>query len=418
MSDRMSTYWIFNRPVADMNRVQTQLNYTQEQISTGKRLLSPSDDPVGAARMLQLDQEINLMDQYQENISMVRTRLEQEEGILQGVTDSIHRIRELTVQAGNAGTLSTTERQAIGIEVNVRIEELLDLFNSQDGGGEFLFSGFSGHTKPFEIGPGGGMSFNGDEGQRNVQISRTNYVPSSDSGKDIFMDVKAHNVSFFTSGSPQNRSEPPAVISAGITTDQDALDAFFPHDAVITFENPLDVTPPQDNYTVRRKSDGRVVEGLANVLFNPGAPIDFGGMNVQVYGKPEPGDKFVIETSEKQSVLATFSKLEYALNEVSDDASMAEVYDNFIYDTLKNLDFAVDNISQTRARIGARLNTVDTTEGMHMDNALAAKEIRAEIRDLDFAEAVSRMEMQSFVLQASQQSFAKVTQLSLFNYIS
>lgn len=418
MSDRMSTYWIFNRPVVDMNRAQAMLNRTQEQISTGKQLLSPSDDPVGATRMLQLDQEIGLMEQYQDNISMARSRLQQEEGILQGVNSSIQRIRELAVQAGNAGTLTEVDRRAIGIEVRERVSELLDLFNTQDGSGEYLFSGFAGHTKPFETGAGGGFIYQGDEGQRNIQISRTNYVASSDTGKEAFMDIESNNISFFTNGSANNRSNPPAVISAGITIDQEALDAFYPHDAVITFENPLDVSPAEPNFTVRRKDDGRVVEGLQNITYRPGATIQFGGMNVSVVGNPEPGDKFIVESSEKQSILTTFQKFEFALNEISTDPAMSDTYDQFIEDTLANLDFAIDNISEVRARIGSRMNTADSTEEMHMDNALAAKGIRAEIRDLDFAEAVSRMEMESFILQASQQSFAKVTQLSLFNYIS
>ena len=417
MADRLSTYWIFNRPVQDMLGLQQQLNKTQEQISTGKRILTPADDPVGAARVLQLNQEVALMDQYERNINLLDARLEQEEGVLAGVEDNLARVRELAVQAGNAGVLTEEDRLAIAQEVRERLTEAQDLMNSQDGSGEYLFAGFSGKTKPFVQDPGGGYSYQGDEGVRYLQVSRTINLGSSDSGKDVFMDIKADETSFTAYGNPQNSGNPPGKISAGITVDQEALDAFYPNDAVITFENPLDVDPPTQNFTVRRKSDGRVVQGLENVTYTPGDPIQFAGMNVNIVGNPDPGDKFVVETSNKQGLLNTYEKFLYALENYPPGTGFDDVYDQSMETTLNNLDNTIENISQVRARVGARLNTSETVANQHADNKLAAKDIKATIEDLDFAEAVSRLQMESFVLQAAQQSFAQTSKLSLFDFI-
>ncbi|MDX1340748.1 MAG: flagellar hook-associated protein FlgL [Reinekea sp.] len=417
MVDRVSTYWIYQRPVNDMLSLQSALNRTQEQVSTGRKMLSPADDPVGSARVLQLDQEIALLSQYERNISLVESRLEAEEGVLQGVTEVLQRVRELTVQAGNAALYTTTERQAIGQEVKQRVKELYDLMNSQDGSGEYIFSGFSGNTQPFVESPGGGYSYQGDEGVRYLQISRTITLASSDSGKDAFLDIPANQPSFFTYGNPENRGRPMGVISAGITVDQQALNDFFPDNAVITFENELDIDPAGPNFTIRRKSDGRIIEGFQNEPYSPGSKIQFAGMEIAITGSPAPGDKFVVESSQKQGVLTTTEKLEYALNNYSDAPEFSDLYDDAIFNTLENLDAAIDNVSQIRARLGARLNTSETTMNQHADNKLAAQDIRADIRDLDYAEAISRLQLEGFVLQAAQQSFAQVTQTNLFDFI-
>lgn len=417
MADRISTYWSFQRPVNDMLRLQSNLNKTSEQIASGKRMLSPADDPVGAARVLQLDQEIALITQYERNIVLLESRLEQEEGVLNGVTSSLQRVRELTVQAGNAAVYSETERQAISQEIRQKLKEVFDLVNAKDGSGEYLFAGFQGEKQPFIQPPGGGYAYQGDEGVRYLQVSRTITLASSDSGKDAFQDIRSNVPSFRSYANPENRGAPPSVISQGITVNQEALDEFFPEDAVITFENELDIDPPGPNFTVRQKSDGRIVEGLSNISYGSGAPISFAGMTVSIVGNPAPGDQFIVETAEKQDVLTTIEKLTFALEEYGTEPEFSDIYDTAIFNTLENLDNAIENIAQVRARIGARLNTTENTMNQHADNKLAAQDIRADIRDLDYAEAVSRLQLEEFILQAAQQSFASTSQLNLFDFI-
>lgn len=418
MVDRVSTYWIYQRPVNDMLALQAQVAKTSEQLSTGKKLLSPADDPVGSARVLQLDQEIALIDQYERNIVLLESRLASEEGVLDSVTEVLQRVRELTVQAGNAAVYSSEERIAIGEEVHQRVAELYDLMNSKDGSGEYIFAGFSGETQPFIENVGGGYSYQGDEGVRYLQVSRTINLASSDSGKDAFLDIPAYEPSFFTYANELNSGNPPGVISAGLTVDQEALNEFFPENVVITFENELDVDPPGSNFTVRQKSDGRVIGNYRNEPYASGDTITIEGMQINISGSPDPGDQFIIETSSKQGILTTTEKLEYALNNYSEEATYSELYDDAIFNTLENLDAAISNISQIRARIGARLNTTETASDQHADNKLAAQDIRAELRDLDYTEAISRLTLENFVLQAAQQTFTTISQTRLFDFIN
>ena len=122
-------------------------------------------------------------------------------------------------------------------------------------------------------------------------------------------------------------------------------------------------------------------------------------------------------TTEKQGLLVTVEKLAYALENFSTASEFTAVYDEAIFNSLENLDAALENVSQVRTRIGARINTTDNIANQHADNKLAAQDIRSSIGDLDYAEAVSRLQMEEFILKAAQQTFATVTKMSLFDFI-
>ncbi|MFT5794733.1 MAG: flagellar hook-associated protein 3 FlgL, partial [Saprospiraceae bacterium] len=83
--------------------------------------------------------------------------------------------------------------------------------------------------------------------------------------------------------------------------------------------------------------------------------------------------------------------------------------------TLENLDNAQSSIQEARSRIGGRLNTLESTQNMHEDVELLSQEVLSQLQDVDFAEAVSRLSLETFILEASQQSFARIANLSLFN---
>jgi flagellar hook-associated protein 3 FlgL len=415
MVDRLSTYQVFTRGVSDIVGGNSQVNRTQEQIASGRRVMTPADDPVAAARILQLDEELAQTDQFLENIKSARGRLEVEEGYLSTYEDVMQKIRELTVRAGNAGALLSTDRIAIASEIDVRIDEVFNLMNSTDGGGEYLFSGFAGSTQPFEKSPGGGYQYMGDEGQRALQIGSQTRVNTSDSGRDLFVDIKAAKEGFSVSGGHQNTGS--GEISQGLVVDRDAFEELYPDDVIITFNNNLDVTPPDRNFTVRSRSDNRVINGMENQVYQPGTAIDVAGMNVKLNGQPEAGDSFLMETGPNQNVLATLEQLSYALHNYDESPGNHDAYNDAIADSLTNIDNAINKVSQVHSSVGARMNSVDSLENMHMDLQLVSQSVQSELRDLDYAEAVSRLQLESFILEATQQSYVKVASLSLFNFL-
>lgn len=185
---RVATSQLNQNAVVAMLDQQSKLNNVQQQIATGKRVLTPADDPAASARILSLNQAIDLTKQYLRNSDSATTRLDLEETALTGSEDVLQRVRELAIQANNA-TLTATDRSSIGLEVRQLLSQLQGLANSKDASGEFLFAGFRVNTQPFTDDGNGVYSYNGDQGQRQVQVGPNRVVDVGDSGASVFVNL-------------------------------------------------------------------------------------------------------------------------------------------------------------------------------------------------------------------------------------
>ncbi|HQR05002.1 MAG: flagellar hook-associated protein FlgL [Proteobacteria bacterium] len=194
---RISTQMIFDAGLGSMQNQTSALIRTQQQISSGKRILNPADDPVASAQALDVTQAQSLNQQYQNAQGNAQSILGLADSQLSSVNDLYARIKELTVQAGNA-SLSDSDRRSIAIELRSRYEELIGLANSTDGTGQYLFSGYQGATQPFAGSVENGVVYNGDSGQRTLSVSASRQLSVSDSGNALFMGVPNGNGTFAT----------------------------------------------------------------------------------------------------------------------------------------------------------------------------------------------------------------------------
>jgi len=411
---RVSTLQSFNKGLNSILDNQTQVNKTQQQVSTGRRVLTPADDPIAATKILQLQQDAALREQFGKNMTGAEGRLTLEETQLAGITDNLTRLKELTVKAGD-GSQTIGDRQAIAAEVREILGATVDLMNSKDAGGEYLFGGFKGATLPFQQNENGRYDYAGDEGQRFLSIATSTTVATGDNGKNLFVDVEAADNSFNTLASPLNQGN--GIVNPGFVVDEQAYAAFYPEDLVVTFNAESAISPSGPNFTVRQASDGRIVDGLDAQGYNSGDDIVVAGLVIKISGAPEPGDEFLANSSEKQSMTDTIYRLMDGLNNLGDNPEDAATLDNLLEDTLNNLAFAQSSISQVRSEVGARLNVIENTSSLASDVDLVSKGVLSALSDVDFAEAVSRLSLQSFLLETAQQSYAKIQNLSLFNQI-
>ncbi len=284
---RVSTSQIYSIVNIGMSNAQTAINKTQEQMSTGKRVLSPADDPVASTTILQLNAELSRVQQYTKNIDSGSNSLNLEETALNSVVSLIQRMQELAVYAGNTAVLSRSDYQALASEVESRTQELLNLQNTKNSSGQYIFSGYQGSTQSFVDVGGGNYKYQGDDGQLRIQASATVTVGVSDSGKRIFVDVPSGNNTIHTSANPINRSQPAAFISAGEVIDQDVFDQFYPESMQVTFNAVSNVVPSSPNYTVTEKLTGKII--VENQVYIEGEDIEANGVRFQVYGSPYPG---------------------------------------------------------------------------------------------------------------------------------
>ncbi|MGC8120475.1 flagellar hook-associated protein FlgL [Marinobacter sp. VGCF2001] len=406
---RISSQQIFSGGINRLQGINSNLVDTQQQISTGKRVNKPSDDPVAAARILKLDQSLQRIETYGRNASLAENRLKQEESTLAGAVDIIQRVRELTVQAGN-GSLSANDRQSISAELEERLGQLANLANTQDASGEYIFSGFQGSTPAFAKNDEGNWIYQGDEGQRVLEIDDGVTVPISDNGKGIFVDV------------PQAVSLKSTTSTDGYVSD---LELIGPEDLTNAFSprvpDDFDLTVTDDgagnleisaSYTRGGTTYPLTVEPAGAVV---GDEIEVAGVKLAI-NDAQDGDTFTLGVNDKQSIFGTIEGLIDGLDNLSKTSPKSSAgYDALISETLANLDNAQESVILKQTELGGRLNAVESTTAFLEDSGLYTQEIRSQLQDVDYAEAISNLTFQSFVLQAAQQSFAQVSQLSLFD---
>ncbi|KAB7627191.1 flagellar hook-associated protein FlgL [Alkalilimnicola sp. S0819] len=186
---RVSTNQYQQQSIFTILQQQAKLARTQEQLPTGRRILAPSDDPAGAARSLDLTKSIETIQRYSTNAERGEHRLRMEEATLESVNDALQRLRELTVQAKN-GSQDGTTRGFAASETRELLGHLVELANSSDGNGEYLFAGTASKDRPF-VRVGEGVRYQGDAEQRMIQVGPSRQVASNHSGEEVFMSIAA-----------------------------------------------------------------------------------------------------------------------------------------------------------------------------------------------------------------------------------
>ncbi len=203
---RISTPTLYERGIASIQDQTGKLLKLNEQIAAMRRVLTPADDPVAAARAMEVSQSISTNEQYRANQKSAENSLALEESTLGQVENLLQRARELAVDAGN-GAYDNTNRGYIAKELRILLQDLVSQGNATDGNGSYLFSGYQGGTTPFSVSSATPpVAYNGDQGQRQLQIDASRRVATSDSGAEIFMNVKSGNGVFTTSAPLANAS--------------------------------------------------------------------------------------------------------------------------------------------------------------------------------------------------------------------
>lgn len=300
---RISTTYIQQQSVDAMLRQQTELAKTQQQVSTGQRILSPSDDPIAAVRVLGIERDLNLIEQYQSNAEMAEDKLRITDGVLTSAANILQRIRELAVQGLNDSN-DASARTAIAEEMTQLKKSLLNIANTTDANGEYLFSGYQSNTQAFDSTT---YAYNGDSGQRNIRVGSGFLVEITQPGDEIFVSTNINGTT--------------------------------------------------------------------------------------------------------QAIFQTIDDFTTALN--NNDLSTAPNNRDF----LSNMDNALNLVNGARTNIGNRLNAIDQQRAINEASVISLETNRSRLEDLDYAEAITRLNQQSVGLQAAQQAYVKVQGLSLFNFI-
>ncbi len=403
---RISTIQAFNAGVKGITNNYANVTRTQEQISSGKRLLTPADDPVASVRLLQLGQQQAKLSQFDANLTAATNSLTQQEAVMNSVTNVLQRVREITLEAGN-GALSPQDRKALAQELAEREKELFGLMNTQNARGEYLFGGFQSGSPPF-VKIADGYQYKGDEGQRFLSIGESRQVAMNDNGRDLFetsVAVTQLSTRFVAADAVAAENAPPsASLSLVSVVDQQQFATFPPGGFTVRAGAPADDVP-----TLEILVAGSVVEsGLQE-------PFTFRGVSFEIEGALQPGEEIKVAPEFSRNILDTVALLRAELENPADTAPDKRNRQDVLAVSLQNIDNAMNKVLGVQTSVGARLNFIESTQNENAEIGLINKAMTSSLEDLDYAEALSRLSLQSVVLQAAQQSFVKISGLSLFN---
>lgn len=406
---RISTQTFFERSVAGMSDLQQRLFKTQQKLGAGTKFLTPSDDPVAAARAIGVSQAMAEDAQYAASRSRAVQTLSMEEGALQQGTDVLTQVKELIVQGGN-GTLSDADRTAVAMALEGNFAQLLRVANSDDGNGQYLFAGFKSDAPPFVQQTSGSVAYEGDTGPRLLQVDVARQMAGTDDGQTVFRSVQGS-----ARAVPQAGLPPVPNLGSGVMSGVSVTDGNDYTVAVVA-----DVTVPSGKRYQVTDAANHVVATDAVVTDQP-VDISLTGFQMRIDGTVEVGDTFSAthaRTPAQADVFQALRDVITALKQPVNDAVASAKLQNALSAANVKITNAADNILTVRASVGTRLQELDTLNAGGAQQGAANQKYLSDLQDLDYASAISEFSQRQTNLQATQQTFARLQSINLFNYLS
>jgi flagellar hook-associated protein 3 FlgL len=393
---RIATITFQQNAMSQMQNLQADIAKTQNDLATGKKLHSAADDPSGMAQVNQLNTALSASQQYVTNGNSASANLKLEEQALSDATNVLQSARDLAVEANNAA-LSTAQRQDIASQLQQQLQQLISIGNQRDSNGNFLFAGTASGTQPFSQ-TGNSVTYAGSTSVSQIQIAANQRISGGDTGASAFMNIPAGNSTFTTSTATTNTGtgsiDTGTVINAA---------AWVPDNYTIAFTSPT-------QYQVT-DSGGTVVASGSS--FTDGSAISFNGVQVSISGTPAAGDQFTVSRAGTASAFSTLSSLAASLSSVTNPAQL----NTLISGAIQQIDGAVTNLSNVAASVGARINSITSTQNSAQTLQTNLQINVSQLSDVDYAAAVTQLNTEELSLQAAQHSYASIAQLSLFNYL-
>lgn len=227
---RISTNTIYQSGISKISNLQSEQFKLMQQISTGQRIASPSDDPVASARALEVSHAKSINSKFADTRQTAQLKLNTLESNLTSVTNMMISVKSAMVSAGNS-TYSDLERGFIASELKTTLDGLVGLANTRDAAGNYLYAGFETDTAPF-VANATGAAYVGDtnkqmlqvDGQRQMAVNATGDEVFQAGGNDIFATLQNLVTLLNTPLTPANQAAFSTGIATGLTSIQQGLD--------------------------------------------------------------------------------------------------------------------------------------------------------------------------------------------------
>jgi flagellar hook-associated protein 3 FlgL len=382
-----------------LDSLESNLSQTQNQVSSGLAFTTPSQNPIAAGTVDNYSQVLAQSKQYTANGNSAQTSLQTEGTALTQLQNQLQTLRSLALEA-NSGTQTGEDLTAIAAQATQIQNSLLTIANTQDGNGQYIFSGFATQTQPFSL-TATGAAYAGDQGQQQLQIAAGQTVAAGDNGDSVFNQIKTGNGVFTAAANVGNTGS--GVLGATTVTGAagytgGAFSINFTAANTYNVENAASVVIGSGTYT-------------------PGQTITYGGAQIALSGQPAVGDSFDIQPSGNQSLFTTVQNLVTALQGGASSPSAKTALSNSVTTALNNIDQAISQTSTAQAGVGGRLNTITTQQSEATSQQTQLQQSISSLQSLDYASAITSLDSQNTTLSAAMQAYTLTQGLTLFKYL-
>jgi flagellar hook-associated protein 3 FlgL len=397
MTLRISTASLHLQGLQGLLKRQSEVAQTQQQMVTGKLYTRAAENPTAVSQAQRIDHAVASLDQFEKSAGLLTNRLRLQEEALADSGDVLSRARELALQANNA-SMSTGDRKLVAVEIRQLRAQLLAISNRDDGNERHLFAGRQDGVTPFTDSVGS-VTYAGDDGRNMVDVAPDLALADTDPGSDVFMRVRGGDGTIRGSAAGANTGT--GTLQSAEVTDFSAW--------------------PESTLTIRfTAADAyEVVDSGGTVLttgaYASGDTITAAGVQTRITGAPAVGDEFVIEPAPNQDVFATLEQLADALDmPVATPADRAR-QSGAITASIGDIDTAQNHLYGIRAGTGARLAALDAATESRAAQDVTLRESLSQLRDVDYAEAATKLSLQLTAIDAAQRTMLRVQGLSLFD---
>ncbi len=396
MISRLASFHNYQSVSNDIMRQQVRVQDTQSHLASGERVSSAGDDPLASVYIQNFHQQDKQLDQYVEAITLARNRQNREEITLAEAEQLVDSAKRKTMAIIN-GSLSKEDRVAHRQDLEGLFDGFMNLVNTKDESGNFLFSGTKASTQPFYRDTQNNVRYVGDSYFRSAQVAPAVEIAVSDPGDKLFLEID----------NPYGDYQPDYNLKEG---------------SLLLISNAVNTNDADNSqYNVSFKDNNGVMMAevyqngsqVQSAPYDPQNGVQYNTLNVRFEGEMLDGDSVDLTRQDKVNPFDAFRKAIALTSKDNNDASAnAE-----LQQATAEFTAAFKHLNKARSEVGSRLQTLDRQDDMHKDYKLVLNKSLGTLEDLDYSKAVIDLNENMVALQASQQAFAKTKDLTLFNYI-
>ena len=417
---RISTNEFLLGSLADLMQQQNNVNQLNREIATGQTLLSAADDPGGAGQVVGLTDQVGTLAYDTANGQAAKATLQSGVSTLQQVTNLLVQLRQTAVAAANGGT-NQSDRQANVTAAQTLLQQLVQLANTHGANGGYLFAGSRSNAQAFSQLPNGQVVFNGDAGSNQVTIAPSLNVVASISGQNIFMNVPAGTDGIAVAAAGGNSGGAYAV-AQGVTSQSQVTTA-----AVAGTQYDISFSGSGSSLTYQVTS-GHGVPGsagytatsgvVASGSYAAGSDVVFGGIQVQLSGTPVAGDSFAVQPGATTSIFQTVQDLITALGMPQNTSAQASQSQQALRNVIASLNGAQTSVLAAQGTLGSNLAEIQSVQTQTSAQSANANSAISNLQSASLPQVLANYSEAVTALQAAQLSFAKVQNLTLFQYLT